>query len=309
MHVIEFNLYIERIGYFMSLNPQNRPPSSTGRIKHLFLAEETLGTPGAKYFPYFYVEARIDFNDVRTGLRATVSLSKALEIYSDSTDLLWIGDMVQDIDPQKIKTSVPDTALLESLPDFVDADFISRMETQFIQYLMRSFVTRLYRNADLNVYSLSGESRTEFSIRCLDLSSGAKRKELDLLYDVFNRRLEQLKGRYLGANEPPDLEQARVESRNKDIFSRYSERVAQLFFRSEPQADPLVGSAARSKGMQELEEQLFALEAEARQTVAKLKDSYEEKARSLDEYILHPNLKDIHFVRSCILWMPQSRPE
>jgi hypothetical protein len=37
----------------------------------------------------------------------------------------------------------------------------------------------------------------------------------------------------------------------------------------------------------------------------KLDDAYEEKARSLDEYNLHPNPKDIHFVRSGVLWMPK----
>jgi hypothetical protein len=59
-----------------------------------------------------------------------------------------------------------------------------------------------------------------------------------------------------------------------------------------------------SPDMQELEEQLISVELDARRAIAKLEDSYAEKARSIDEYILHPNLKDIHFVRSCILWMP-----
>jgi hypothetical protein len=288
----------------MPSNLQN-PPGPTDRVKHLFLETEEPGVPGIVYSPYFYAEARIDFNDVRTGLRETISLSKALEIYSNNADLLWIDDMIRDVDPQKTSSSAPDTVRLGILPDFVDANFISRMETQFTQYLMRSFVTRLYRNPHLNVYSFSGESQAEFSGRCLELFDGPKRKDLDLLHDVFNRRLEQLKEKYLGVNEPAALEQAKAESQNKNVFFHYSERIAEFFMRGEVLMYPVTGAAQNSRGMQELEEQLVALEQEARQAATRLRDSYEEKARSLDEYLLHPNLKDIHFVRSCILWMPQ----
>jgi hypothetical protein len=41
--------------------------------------------------------------------------------------------------------------------------------------------------------------------------------------------------------------------------------------------------------------------------ISKLSDSFNEKASAVDEYILHPNLKDIHLVRSCILWMPKGK--
>lgn len=275
------------------------------KVRHLFLAAEDPAMPGREYSPYFYAEARIDINDVRTGFRETISLSKALEIYSDSADLLWADDMIRDVDFQKARPSVPDSVRLGRLPDFVDANFISRMETQFVQYLLRSFVIKVYRNFPLNVYSLPGESWTEFAVRCLELLDGPKRKELDTLHEIFKRRLEQLKEKYLGAIESAGLEQARTESQNKDIFSHYSERIAGLFLQGESTLNPAPGTFHYSLGMQELEERLSSLELEAQQTIAKLRDSFEEKAQTLDEYILHANPKDIHFVRSCILWMPQ----
>jgi hypothetical protein len=288
----------------MPLNLQK--PHSGDKVKHLFLATEDPGAPGIEHFPYLYVEARIDFSDVRTGFRETVSLSKALEIYSNTADLLWIDDMVRDVDPQKVQSSVPDTVRLGTLPAFVDPNFISRMETQIIQYLLRSFVKRIYRNSYLNAYSFSGESRAEFAGRCLELLDGPKREELDLLREVFNRRLSQINEKYLGVHESDELEQARAESRDKNIFSHYSERIAQLFLlRSELLMNPVPGIIHNFTGVQELEERLLSLESEAQQAITKLMDSYEEKARALDEYILHPNLRDIHFARSCILWIPK----
>lgn len=274
------------------------------KVKHLFLDAEDPAVRASEYSPYFYAEARLDINDVRTGFRETVSLSKALDIYSDSADLLWSNDMIRDVDFRKIRASIPNSVRLGSLPDFVNANFISRMETQFIQYLLRSFTITVHRNFALNIYSHPGESRNEFAARCLDLFNGPKRRELDILHEIFNRRLEQVKEKYLAAIESGGLEQARTESQNKDIFSHYSERIAGLFLQSEL-ARPVPVPDRHSPGMQELEERLSSLELEAQQAIAKLRDSFEEKAQALDEYILHANLKDIHFVRSCILWMPQ----
>ena len=283
----------------MKLEPTPQP--RTEKIKNLCLLPEAPGTREADYFPHFYAEARIDFNDVRTGLRETLSLSKAMEIYSAGAEMLWTKDMVSDIDPRKLTAAVPDGARLTRLPDFVDANFISRMESYFVQFLLRSYVARIYRNPALNVYSSFGESQAEFSARCLELLGGSIGAEMDQLHDLFVRRLEQLKEKYLAFGESNGLELGGADSRNRDIFGHYADRIAGLFLRG--------GQSGQvfevSHGMQELEERLAGLGVEAHNAIAKLASSYEEKARALDEYLLHPNLKEIHFVRSCILWMPK----
>jgi hypothetical protein len=289
----------------MKLSSENFPTQRADKVKYLYLPIQNPGDQGAEYRAYFYAEAKIDFNDVRTGFRSTMGLSKALDIYSNNANLLWSDDMVADVDPLKIKSAIPDSVRLGPLPVFVDANFISRMETQFIQYLLRSFLVKIYRNADLNTYSFFEETQSEFAKRCRELFDVPMRRDIDLLRDVINRRLEQLKEKYLSANESGEMEEgAKVESQNKDIYSYYSERLAAIFLRGEFQSKLEAGPFSYSLGMQELEERLMTLEFEAQQSINKLRDSYEEKARALDEYILHPNLKDIHFVRSGILWMP-----
>jgi hypothetical protein len=276
----------------------------TEKVKYLYY-EVDPEIREVEYVPYFYTEVRIDFNDVRTGLRETFSLNKALEIYLPTADLLWIKDMVQDVDPQKMASSAPADARFSRLPEYVDSNYISHMETQFVQYLLRSFAIELYRNSALNVYSNSEESRSEFIGRCMELFDSPRRRELDRLHDVFIRRLEQLKEKYLISEESMGLEQARIESQNKDIFSNYSDRIAGLFLVGRFASDRSIETFHISPGRPELEERLVALGLEAQNAIANLTNSYEDKARALDEYLLHPNLKDIHFVRSCILWMPK----
>jgi hypothetical protein len=289
----------------MPINSNKQSSSATNALKHLYLEPEDGTTSGIEYFPYFFAETRIDFNDVRTGLKETRSLSKALEIYSDGADLLWTEDMIRDVDFEKTSAFIPARIRLAELPDFVDASFISRMETQFTQYLLRSFVARVYRNYALQVFSFSWESRDEFAGRCTELLDGPKRKDLDLLHHVFKRRLEQAKEKHLMIDEPVGLEMARLESQKKNIFYQYSERIGDLFMRGDPRSSPHLTTSRNKTTMTELEEKLKSLELEAQQAIQKLNDSYREQALALDEYILHPNPKDIHFVRSCILWMPK----
>ena len=275
---------------------------SSGKVKHLYQIAETPAGGQTMLVPFFCVEARIDFNDVRTGFRDTVSLSRALEIYSINADLLWTDDMIREIDLLRTSSSAPEGVLLGTLPDFVDAGFIGRMENQFIQYLLRSFAIRIFRNFDLKLYSFSGESRPDFLRRCREIFDEPKRQELDGLHEVFKRRLAQTRQKYLASIDVADIEEAKSESENKDTFSRCTERISELFRKVELRMKP-EEPARFSSGMHELEERLLSLETEAYHAATGLSGSFDEKAGRIDEYILHPNLKDIHFVRSCILWM------
>lgn len=287
----------------MHVNPENRQPRND-TIKHLFWTPKETSVGEGELRPFLYFEVRIDFNDVRTGFRETASLSKALEIHPGIAELLWTDDMIRDVDPRSTASTAPGGFRMGPLPEFVDANFLFRMESQFSQYLLRSFETRIYRNFDLNLYSLSGESRFDFISRCLELYSYQKRNELDSLHEIFVRKLEQARQKYLVRGNPDSLEETKAESRNKDMFSRCSERIADLFLKADLILEDRSVISPPPPGL-ELEDRLAALEFESRQAILSLCRSFEERAQSVDEYILHPNLKDIHFVRSCILWMPE----
>jgi hypothetical protein len=288
----------------MRQDPQIGQHTASNSIKYLYWSIEDAQRTGVEYIPFFYVEARIDFNDVRTGFSSMISLSKAIELHSFSADLPLVADMIRDIDLQNTSATMPDSARLSRLPDFVDEGFMSQMETQFVRYLLNSFKSRVYRNFELDVYSNAGESLSGFTSRCMDLLDGARRRESDNLHEVFNRKLGQIEQKYLNANSPDDFEVARTASRNRDIFSDYLEKIAGLFLQSKPVLNSDEVGSQKPRSSLELEERLMSLAVEAKEAIAELWDSYEEKARSVDEYVLHANLKDIHLVRSCILWIP-----
>ena len=278
--------------------------SSSDKIKQLVL--ETMDFPGSniRYIPFFYAEVKIDFNDVRTGFRSSIGLNKAIEIHRMSPDLVWAEDMILDIDPQKIKFPLPEREFSGRLPDFVDTGYMLQMENQLVHFLLRKYKTKVYRNFDLDTYSYAGESLTDFEARCLDLLDEPKRLELDAAHEVFNRRLEQIRQKYLNAAFSENLDRAKAESQDRDLFISYSDRIADFFLQPELIRNVAGNERTQPRNNRDLEERLASLDAEARQAIAKICDLYDQRAKSVDEYILHPNLKDIHFVRCCILWIP-----
>lgn len=288
----------------MSLNMQRYPASPTGKVKHCFLSAERF-RPDVEYVPHFYFEAKIDFADVRSGLRDTQSVSNAMHICPLYEEALWTEDMVLAVDPTSIRTPVPQQAKLRPLPEFLDAGSIAQAETRYLHYLMRSFKMRFHRNFALNIYSGPGETLADFTVRCIELLSGPFRQDLDNLHDVFERRIGQIKGKCLKPNEWGELDPQHRASQLKSILHKFSERIAQLFLSAELNLK-LVPSAPPpdSSDQLELEERLHSLELEALRAIDRLSSVYQEKVRNIDEYIVHPNLKDIYLVRTCILWMP-----
>jgi hypothetical protein len=256
------------------------------------------------YAPHVFLEAKIDFSDVRTGFSETCNVGRAATITLLESGPLWDDTAVRAVDPKRIGTSAPENADFADLPGCLDRRYVSWMETQFVQYLLRTFTVRVYRNFDLDVYSFSGESRNDFIIRCADLYKEPMYGEIDSVHKGFSRQLERLHQKYLGAEDSGEFEILKTASRNRELFHRISERVSGLFLRTEFSIQHVDMSSASASPANELEERLRDLYRQAREAVTRILDSCEEKAKSVDEYILHPAMGNIHFVSSCILWMP-----
>jgi hypothetical protein len=134
------------------------------------------------------------------------------------------------------------------------------------------------------------------------------REELSRLRVLFNRMQEQLKEKYLGIGEAelPESAALTTEITDRDIYSRYAERIASLFLNAASETAAAETDVQRMDKKSELEERFIALIAEARRKIALLRERCEKKMEIIDEYILRPNLKNIHCTRSGILWIPRS---
>jgi hypothetical protein len=291
----------------MSLNSQafSENAARAGKIKHLYLYPSS-PTGGQEYAPSVYLEARVDFADVRSGCHMTYGISSVLDLVPFDGDLLWTRDMVRTVDPAALQTSAPPQAKLRRLPEFVNEEFFARIETQYLTYLLRYTELRIYRNFVLNAYSQPGESRQEFQDRCLEVFNDAFRGDMDTVHEIMNRRLERIEQRYLRQDKTGEFESDRRMAQARSKLHALAEKMTELFLEKELSLEekilvPRLPDPARP----DLDQSLEALEIDVRLEIQRLIHSYREKVTNIDEYIVHLNLRDLHLVRTCILWIPE----
>ncbi|NWG12357.1 MAG: hypothetical protein HXY20_02345 [Acidobacteria bacterium] len=259
--------------------------------------------PTAEYAPRFYLEAKIDIADVRSGFRESLSVNRALDIVPLEEDALWTEDMVHDVSPEMMADMPPPGAKVLPLPAFVNREHIRRVERQFLSYLLRHFEIRIYRNPALNLYSAAGESRGDFEARCLESLEGSFRQDLDGLREVFERRVEKIKEGSLRAERWTDPEPDKLTTQVRNRIHQASERIVDLFLRAELRQNPPAHARPGNLG-DDLDDRLAWIELEASEAVRRLMEEYLGRAGDLDEYVVRPSLKDVHVGAVTILWVP-----
>ena len=274
-------------------------------IVRLFLPGKDSSNAGIEYFPCVYIEVDIAFNDIRTGYRGAANLARALKIHDGHAIPGWSDEIILDSNIDGIQENKPRAAQLRPLPEFVDADFINTVRNRYIEYLTRTWKKVLYHNSELNIYSSAGESRDEFITRCGEQFQWQMREELNRLRVIFNRMQEQLKEKYLGIGEVELSESSTLalEIDDRAIYSSYAERNASLFLNTSWSSADVGVTARRMDETSELEERLIALTSETLNKKTLLRENFEKKAEFAEEYILRPNLKNIHCKRVCLLWV------
>lgn len=291
----------------MSLNPQMFATSSEtlGRVKQLFIPSAS-DRPEQEYRPHLYFEARIDYADVRSGFHMTCDRNDVLDLRPYEPEDSWTRDMVLRVDSAAVQNVRPPGAKMRTLPAYVNEEFLDRMEVQYLSYLLRHAEMRVFRNFALNLYSLPGEGGSDFQNRCLDGFHDSFRAELDALREVVNRRLERIEEKYISPDRAGEFASDRRMSQARSRLHAVAENIAEFFLQTEMTPDPVDLSAVpcMDPARPDLEQMLESLEVDVRRDVGRLVNSYSEKVRNIDEYILHPGLKDLHLVRKGILWMP-----
>ncbi|HYK88597.1 MAG TPA: hypothetical protein VE398_07495 [Acidobacteriota bacterium] len=243
-------------------------------------------------------------------MRETCGISSAVDIFPLDAEFQWTEDMVQTVDPACIQMEVPERARLAPLPELVNSEIVAQAETHFLQYLLRYYKLLIYRNFALNLYSNPGETLKDFTSRCVEILGESFRLDLDQLREVFDRKLSQAKGKYIKLKEQGEFDPPQHPMQFKGVLHQVSERIAQMFLSAELnlQAVPYTRPLQPSPGTPELEDRLNSVEMEAHNSINQVLSTYQDRARNIDEYIVRPNLKDIHLVRSCILWVPAGEP-
>ena len=91
-------------------------------VKSLFWVPVHPAEREQKYLPHLFLEAKIDFSDVRTGFNESYTVIRAVDIPSDTTKPFWDDDAVREIKPASFGPAVPKEVFLIDLPGCVLTD-------------------------------------------------------------------------------------------------------------------------------------------------------------------------------------------
>ncbi len=258
------------------------------------------------YLPHYYMQAKIDIDDVRSGYHESRSVGSALAVAPVEADFRWLSEIMVPVDPDRVVPEPPQGVRILPLPAFLTDDWPERLEGLFADYWVRHEEAAFFRNQPLQVYSRCGESLEEFAGRCLEMLGDSFRPRLNQVREVFNRRLELIREKYGEELKSEEFSAARSVYRKRDSLRILTDRMDEFFLRMKLSV-PCEGGRNLPAGEtpSDLEMQLQEIEDYARREAAVLAASYRERAHCIDECTVHPALKDIHFVRASILWMPR----
>lgn len=272
---------------------------------YYFRSPEGAGN-AADYYPHYFFEAKVDIDDIRSGYHETRSVSRALEVRPCHADEFWTADMLASVDPAAVQPDAPDGVALHPVPSYVTDEMLDQAEKLFVLYLIRHEKALFYRNYALKIYSAAGESAWDFGNRCLEILSERFHDDLNDLREVINRRLELLRERFFAQIRMDEIDASHWALRQRDCLSAVTERIDAMFLEADLFSTTRIPEVACSgETLTDLEEKLIALQREALRGVEGLIASYREKACHIDEYVVHPGLKDVHMVRTGMLWMPR----
>jgi len=287
---------------FLTRSTSLPKPNPANPVRHFHLKT---ADAQKEYNPFFYLEAKIDLADVRSGLRESLSVTRALEIVQFDGDALWTEDMVQGVDPATVEAGLPAVPALRPLPSHVDAACLKRVESQFLRYLLRHFAVCIFRNPYLRLYSLPGETNEDFTTRCLEILAQPFRAELDDIRELSDRKLERVKLAYLKPAGPGGIAEERASAELRNRIHEMAERVEELFVTAELTAEPAEGDPMFSETADgTVEQRLAQIEVEARDAIRRLAIEYTAMAGNLDECVVRPSMRDIQVGRASILWIP-----
>ncbi len=203
-------------------------------------------------------------------------------------------------------------------PELGNAKQYSTLENEFEDHLYyNSSITLLY-NEHVELYSEPGESAESFQRRCRKAAEEEHEEDAKVLKDKYERKLDQLEDRL--QREELELEEDKAEhsARKQEELLSGIESVASLF--SGRRMSRRLSSASRKRRMTQqakadikeseevidkLEEDIAALEEEAKQELEELAVKWADLIDEVEEIEVRPRRVDVRVNLFALAWVPR----
>jgi DNA helicase HerA-like ATPase len=271
--------------------------------------------PGARYAPALYAEARLHFVAARDGLDVWRDLRVAVPFEGDAPRF----EAARSLGPDEPVSSLPVAdARFAPLPGgAVRPARYTAWGRELKSWLLREQALVLPACAEPRLVARPGESEGELRARVAERLHEERDRALDALRAKYARRLEQAQARSAAARarlerEGSELRGATFETAVSVGASLLDTILGRGRRRSLGGAARAAGRTARQRGdvsraedtLAEAEEARLALEREADEALAALRERYRPEALALTQLRVAPRKADLSLERVALGWEP-----
>jgi len=264
------------------------------------------------YRPAAFIECRLSFRSVRAGFQHIEE--NYFTAWWPEGDLAvdWVNQAARINSKAQLLMLPPGKAAYDTGNYLFTQKRFDELESELIDYLLRTRRFSVFYNANYQVYSMPGEDRESFLSRVAEIGLNEIEPELKRLLNQYEMKIEQVreaKERRERGVSTDEYEEAEArwrpiflesETRLADIFfSRFGLAISRIPLSGKPVADLDVDNDNR-----ELHEELKRIEDEARTALNSIYTEYLSRVSQCDDFQVGLQYDNIHILRRALLWVP-----
>ncbi len=244
--------------------------------------------------PVLLFRVRLDIHDIRSGYSAANEGFYEAP-WLDESDLDWTRDMVRSVDLNTLEEIEPPHPI----------EWPSSGEQKILRYFVHFSRTRIWKNAELSIYSYLNQTKEDFLDKCRVFASRDMRGDLEKVKGIFLHRFLDLEQKRLFAvqAEPWDLETSEQRiSQVRDAFSGIRESLSRCLMGEDVKPIREEDFVWEPTPDVESEERLKDVLAEFVARHNELVDECVARAQNVEEYEVTVSHGQIEIISRAVLW-------
>lgn len=287
-------------------------------LKHIGRQAPEAQVGGLVYRPALLAQATARYLDRKTGLDHEQVIT-SLDFDPDPRGIVrWAESPSPAIPTSSLdRAPAPESSFSSLEAPMNDAKLLKRLEKDFLDFVYRSAELQLPSNPALKLVAGPGTSMDEFRAQCENAALEASQAEVDKLQDKYEKKINQLRQKLSREERELAKDESQLSARKMEEMATHAENILGLFGGSRSRRRVSSSMTKRRLTSQakadveesrevidELSQQLGALEAEAAAEINELEDHWEEVAGQIEETVVKPFKKDIFLDLFGVAWFP-----
>jgi hypothetical protein len=297
---------------------QARPAVPSNAVERFLEVAEDQSGPTLIYQPALMASGAVRFLDRDHGIDEITNVS-AVSLEPDRRGMVsWDEYLCQPL-PEELLRQVPsgEPGYQDLAAPLNDRSLMSQMSKDFEDYLYRTSELALMANPTVDLVAAPGETKEDFSQRCLEAATALRDEEAQKVKDKYQKKIETMRKKISKEQRELTEDMSELSSRRMEEWvthaenllgflggSRSRRRVSSSMTKRRMTSKAKADVSESEESIVQFQKDLDNLELEMAEELDELSEEWVEKADSLEQEVITPRRKDIHVELFGVLWLP-----